>query len=157
MIKTGDAIAAVNVTALGPEGAQVLPASELFAGKKVVLFAVPGAFTPTCSNTHLPGYVVKADAFFERGVDMIACLSVNDSFVMKAWGESQNAEAITLLADGGGALTRALGLDTDTADFGGLRSRRYAMIIENGVVTALNVEEPKKFEVSDADTLLAML
>jgi glutaredoxin/glutathione-dependent peroxiredoxin len=157
MIKTGDTIPAVNITALGAQGTQTLPASELFAGKKVVLFAVPGAFTPTCSNTHLPGYVVKADAFFARGVDMIACLSVNDAFVMKAWSESQNAEAITLLADGGGALTLALGLGTDTADFGGLRSRRYAMLIEDGIVTALNIEAPKKFEVSDADSLLALL
>ncbi len=157
MIQTGDTIPAVNITVLKPEGADVVAASELFAGKKVVFFAVPGAFTPTCSNSHLPGYVTRADAFFARGVDMIACLSVNDSFVMKAWGESQNAEAITMLADGGAGLTQALGLGLDTGDFGGLRSRRYAMIIDNGVVTTLNVEAPKQFEVSDADTLLALL
>lgn len=157
MIRTGDSIPAVNITALTAGEQETLPASELFAGKKVVLFALPGAFTPTCSNTHLPGYVVKADEFRAKGVDMIACLSVNDSFVMRAWGQSQNAEALTLLADGGGALTQALGLGVDTADFGGLRSRRYAMIIEDGVVTALNVEEPKKLEVSDAETLLALL
>jgi len=157
MIQTGDKIPAVNITALTSQGQETLPASDLFAAKKVVLFALPGAFTPTCSNTHLPGYVVKADAFFAKGVDMIACLSVNDAFVMRAWGESQNAEAITMLADGGGALTQALGLGVDTGDFGGMRSRRYAMVIEDGVVTALNVEEPKKFEVSDADTMLALL
>jgi peroxiredoxin len=157
MIRTGDKIPAVSITAITAKGQQTLPASELFAGRKVVLFAVPGAFTPTCSNAHLPGYVVQADAFFAKGVDMIACLSVNDAFVMRAWGESQNAEAITLLADGGAALTRALGLEVDTADFGGLRSRRYAMVIEDGVVTQLNIEEPKKFEVSDAQTLLNLL
>lgn len=157
MIKTGDRIPAVSIAAITAEGQQTLPASELFAGRKVVLFAVPGAFTPTCSNAHLPGYVVQADAFFAKGVDMIACLSVNDAFVMRAWGESQNAGAITLLADGGGALTRALGLEVDTADFGGLRSRRYAMVLEDGVVTQLNIEESKKFDVSDAQTLLNLL
>ncbi len=157
MIKVGGNIPAVSVTPVTGSGQEAVLASELFAGKKVVLFALPGAFTPTCSNTHLPGYVVHADAFFAKGVDMIACLSVNDAFVMRAWGESQNAQAITLLADGGGALTRALGLGVDTADFGGFRSRRYAMVIENGTVTRLNLEAPKKLEVSDAETLLGLV
>ncbi|WP_459782449.1 redoxin family protein, partial [Photobacterium sp. R1] len=109
--------------------------TDLFAGKKVVLFAVPGAFTPTCSESHLPGYVVLADQLKAKGVDIIACVSVNDAFVMQAWGEAQNASEIMMLADGDGSFTKALGLEMDTAKFGGLRSQRYAMIIDNGVVT----------------------
>jgi peroxiredoxin len=131
--------------------------SELFASKKVVLFAVPGAFTPTCSESHLPGYVVLADKLKAKGVDMIACVSVNDAFVMKAWGEAQNASELMMLADGDGSFTKALGLEMDTAGFGGVRSQRYAMIIDNGVVSLLNVEPPKSFEVSKAETILAAL
>ncbi|NQZ27386.1 MAG: peroxiredoxin [Colwellia sp.] len=131
--------------------------AELFADKKVVLFAVPGAFTPTCSAAHLPGYVVLADEFKAKGVDAIICLSVNDAFVMNAWGESQNAENIMMLADGDGSYTKALGLSMDTASFGGVRSQRYAMIIENGVVSSLHIEEPKSFEVSKAEVILAQL
>ncbi len=157
MIKTGDKIPAVSVTVSAASGHTAVSAAELFAGKKVVLFALPGAYTPTCSAAHLPGYVVAADDFKEKGVDMIACLSVNDSYVMQAWGEAQNAENITMLADGGGAFTKALGLDVETGDFGGLRSQRYAMVIEDGVVTVLNVEDPKTFEVSKAETILAAL
>lgn len=157
MIKVGDKIPAVNITVAAADGHQTVSAAELFAGKKVVLFALPGAYTPTCSAAHLPGYVVAADDFKEKGVDMIACLSVNDAFVMQAWGEAQNAEHITMLADGGGAFTQAVGLVMETGDFGGLRSQRYAMVIEDGVVTLLNVEEPKTFEVSKAETILAVL
>ena len=131
--------------------------AELFADKKVVLFAVPGAFTPTCSASHLPGYVVLADEFKAKGVDAIICLSVNDAFVMNAWGESQNAENIMMLADGDGSYSKALGLSMDTASFGGLRSQRYAMIIDNGVVSSLHIEEPKSFEVSKAEVILAQL
>ena len=131
--------------------------AELFADKKVVLFAVPGAFTPTCSAAHLPGYVVLADEFKAKGVDAIICLSVNDAFVMNAWGESQNAENIMMLADGDGSYSKALGLSMDTASFGGLRSQRYAMIIDNGVVSRLHIEEPKSFEVSKAEVILAQL
>lgn len=131
--------------------------AELFADKKVVLFAVPGAFTPTCSAAHLPGYVVLADEFKAKGVDAIICLSVNDAFVMNAWGESQNAKNIMMLADGDGSYSKALGLSMDTADFGGVRSQRYAMIIDNGVVTSLHIEEPKSFEVSKAEVILAQL
>ena len=131
--------------------------AELFADKKVVLFAVPGAFTPTCSAAHLPGYVVLADEFKAKGVDAIICLSVNDAFVMNAWGESQNAENIMMLADGDGSYSKALGLSMDTASFGGLRSQRYAMIIDNGVVSSLHIEEPKSFEVSKAEVILAQL
>jgi len=157
MIAVGDRIPAVNITVVSADGDEVRSADALFAGKKVVLFALPGAFTPTCSRAHLPGYVVNADKIKAKGVDMIACLAVNDAFVMRAWGAQQNAEAITLLADGGGAFTRALGLEMETGDFGGLRSQRYAMIIEDGQVTRLNVEPPKTFEVSSAETLLAAL
>ncbi|WP_240182615.1 peroxiredoxin, partial [Vibrio cholerae] len=131
--------------------------TTLFANKKVVLFAVPGAFTPTCSEAHLPGYVVLADKFKEKGVDMIACVSVNDAFVMKAWGEAQNASEIAMLADGDASFTKALGLEMDTGNFGGVRSQRYAMVIENNVVTLLNVEPPKTFELSKAETVLASL
>jgi len=131
--------------------------NELFAGKKVVLFAVPGAFTPTCSAAHLPGFIVNADEFKAKGVDAIICLSVNDAFVMNAWGKSQNAEHIMMLADGDASFTKALGLAMDTAGFGGVRSQRYAMIIDNGVATTVNVEAPKSFEVSKAETVLAQL
>ncbi|WP_286264015.1 peroxiredoxin [Thalassotalea atypica] len=131
--------------------------AELFANKKVVLFAVPGAFTPTCSAAHLPGYVVGADDLKAKGVDEIICLSVNDAFVMSAWGESQNAEHLMMLADGDGSYTKALGLDMDTAHFGGVRSQRYAMIIENCVVTSLHIEKPKEFDVSKAEVILDAL
>ena len=130
---------------------------ELFANKKVVIFAVPGAFTPTCSVAHLPGYVVSADDLKAKGIDAIICLSVNDAFVMAAWGKAQNAENLMMLADGDGSYTKALGLEMETAAFGGLRSQRYSMIIDNGVVTNLNVEKPKEFEVSNAETILSQL
>jgi peroxiredoxin len=130
---------------------------ELFANKKVVLFAVPGAFTPTCSAAHLPGYVVSADELKAKGVDAIICLSVNDAFVMNAWGESQNAENIMMLADGDGSYTKALGLVMETASFGGLRSQRYAMVIENGIIINLHVEKPKEFDVSKAEAILKTL
>ncbi len=130
---------------------------ELFAGKKVVMFAVPGAFTPTCSNTHLPGYVVNYEKFVEKGVDSVICLSVNDAFVMDAWGKSQNAQNIIMLADGGADFTKAIGLAAETGTFGGTRSRRYAMIVDDGILQTLNVEQPKEFKVSDAETILAAL
>jgi len=130
---------------------------KLFANKKVVLFAVPGAFTPTCSAAHLPGYVVSADELKAKGVDTIICLSVNDAFVMNAWGEAQNAKNILMLADGDGSYTKTLGLDMQTAGFGGLRSQRYAMIIEDGIVSSLHIEKPKEFEVSKAEVILQAL
>ncbi|MGK4475752.1 peroxiredoxin [Aeromonas molluscorum] len=157
MISVGQSLPAGEFTIFTTEGKQTLDTQALFAGKKVVLFAVPGAFTPTCSNAHLPGYVVKADEFSAKGVDAIYCLSVNDAFVMKAWGEAQNAQAITMLADGDASWTRALGLEKETGSFGGVRAQRFALIAEDGLVTALNVEAPGKFEVSDADSLLALL
>ncbi len=157
MIQVGDKMPAINVTVASADGHKAVSAAELFAGKKVVLFALPGAFTPTCSAAHLPGYVVHADAFKAKGVDMVACLSVNDAFVMHAWGVAQNAEHITMIADGGAALTKALGLVMETGDFGGTRSERYAMVLEDGVVTLLNVEAPNSFEVSKAETVLNAL
>lgn len=131
--------------------------SELFANKKVVMFAVPGAFTPTCSVAHLPGYVVSADDLKVKGVDAIICVAINDAFVMSAWGKAQNAENLMMLADGDGSYTKALGLEMDTAAFGGLRSQRYSMIIDNGVVTSLNVEKPQEFEISNVETILKQL
>jgi glutaredoxin/glutathione-dependent peroxiredoxin len=130
---------------------------ELFANKKVVLFAVPGAFTPTCSAAHLPGYVVSADELKAKGIDEIMCISVNDAFVMSAWGEAQNAENIRMLADGDGSYTKALGLEMETGHFGGIRSQRYAMVIDNGIVTNLHLEKPKEFEVSKAEVILETL
>lgn len=131
--------------------------TELFANNKVVMFAVPGAFTPTCSAAHLPGYVVSADELKAKGIDAIICISVNDAFVMSAWGEAQNAENLMMLADGDGSYTKALGLEMETAAFGGLRSQRYSMLIDNGVVTNLNIEKPKEFEISNAETILDQL
>lgn len=130
---------------------------SLFSDKKIVLFAVPGAFTPTCSETHLPGYVEKAEEFKAKGVDHIICLSVNDAFVMEAWGKSQNADEIMMLADGDASFTQQLGLEMATGSFGGLRSQRYAMIINDGIVTGLFVEKPKEFEVSKAEYVLTQL
>jgi len=132
--------------------------SDLFAGKKVVVFAVPGAFTPTCSMAHLPGYVVNADAIKAKGVDSIVCISVNDAFVMDSWGKGANAEEIVMVGDGNGDFTRAIGLEMDGSGFGlGKRSQRYAMIVDNGVVKKLFVEAPGKLEVSKAEAILAAL
>jgi peroxiredoxin len=157
MIAQGQTLPAATLGQLTKDGMVNHQVTELFAGKKVVLFAVPGAFTPTCSEAHLPGYVVLADQFKAKGVDLIACVAVNDAFVMKAWGEAQNASELMMLADGDASFTKALGLEMDTAGFGGVRSQRYAMIIDNGVVTLLNVEEPKAFEASKAEVVLAAL
>ena len=132
---------------------------EIFGGKKVVLFAVPGAFTPTCSNQHLPGFVTRAGEIKAKGVDTVACLSVNDAFVMKAWGEAQKTgDDVLMLADGNADFARAIGLDFDGSGIGfGTRAQRFAMIVNDGVVELLNVEAPMKFEVSDAETILAAL
>lgn len=157
-IGPGDRIPDVTVHVMGEKGPEAVSSTSLFAGRKVVMFGLPGAFTPTCSAAHLPGYVVKADEFFSRGVDSIICISVNDAFVMDAWGKAQNAENVLMVADGAAALTRAMGLDVDMTERGfGVRSERYAMIVEDGVVKLLNREAPRKFEVSDADTILAAL
>lgn len=157
MIKQGDKLPEATFQCLTNDGMQSPTTDELFAGKKVILFAVPGAFTPTCSEAHLPGYVVNADKLKEKGVDSIICLAVNDAFVMKAWGDAHNAEEIIMLADGDAAFTKAIGLDMDTSAFGGIRSQRYAILVEDGVVTQLNVEKPKEFEASKAETMLELL
>ena len=157
MIEQGQELPSVTLTQLTDDGMQSLTNKEFFEGKKVVLFAVPGAFTPTCSNAHLPEFITLADKIKAKGVDAIYCVSVNDAFVMKAWGDSQNAQEITMLADGDGSFTKSLGLDKDTASFGGVRSTRYAMIIENAVVTGLFVEQDKEFVVSRAESVLEKL
>jgi peroxiredoxin len=157
MIQVGDSIPSATITVIDKDGQKNVSASEYFAGKKAVLLALPGAFTPTCSETHLPGYVVNHDAIKAKGVDVIACLSVNDAFVMKSWQAAQNAEHIAMIADGGAALTKAMDLVLETGDFGGTRSRRYSMIIDDGKVTHLNLEEGGDFKVSGADTILEQL
>lgn len=157
-INVGDKIPAATLAKMGENGPEDLSTDDIFSGKKVVLFALPGAFTPTCSASHLPGYVVNADKIKAAGVDTIACLSVNDPFVMGAWGEAQNAENILMLADGSADFTKAVGLELDLTDRGfGMRSDRYAMIVDNGVVTHLNREAPGKFDVSSAETILDLL
>ena len=157
MIQRGDTLPDCTFQLLTDEGMKNPTTGELFAGKKVVLFAVPGAFTPTCSEEHLPGYVTLADKLKAKGVDSIICLAVNDAFVMTAWGKTHNAEELIMLADGDGTFTKAIGLDMDTGSFGGVRSQRYAMLVDDGQVTQLNVEPPKTFEVSKAEAMLALL
>lgn len=156
-ISVGDSIPTFTVKVMGSEGPQEITNSELLDGKKVVMFAVPGAFTPGCSMTHLPGFVVNADKIKAKGVDSIVCTSVNDVFVMDAWGKAQNAEAIIMAADGSGELAKKLGLELDASGFGmGMRSKRYAMIIDNGIVTYLGVDT-KGIELSAADAVMAQL
>ncbi len=158
-IGVGDTLPDLKLQKVGPDGIAEVSTGELFRGKKVVLFAVPGAFTPTCSVKHLPGFVEKADEIKSKGVDEIVCLAVNDAFVMQAWGKDRGTgDKLTLLADGSGAFTKALGLELDGSRFGlGTRSQRYAAIVEDGVVKALHVEEPMKFEVSSAEAILKAL
>lgn len=158
-IQPGEKIPSVTLKLASPDGIRDVTTDELFAGKKVVLFAVPGAFTPTCSAKHLPGFVAQADAFRAKGADAIVCLSVNDAFVMGAWGKDQKvADRVLMVADGSADLTRALGLELDGTKFGmGVRSQRYAAIVENGVVAQLFVEAPMKFEVSSAEAVLRHL
>jgi peroxiredoxin len=155
-IKVGDKIPQATFKYLTPEGPKEITSDELFGGKKVAFFAVPGAFTPTCSQRHLPGYLDKAAAFKAKGVDTIACVSVNDAFVMGAWGKDQKAEdKVIMLADGSGDFARAVDLELDATRAGlGKRSQRYSMLVDNGVVKALHVEAAGKFEVSDAETML---
>lgn len=155
-IEVGQKIPDFELSLMGDNGPESLSTAELFSGKTVVLFALPGAFTPGCSMTHLPGFVVKYDEIIAKGVDTVACLAVNDAFVMDAWGKAQNAENILMLADGDAAFTRALGLELDTGSFGGVRSRRYAMIVEDGVVRSLEIDD-KGVEKSSAETTLTLL
>lgn len=157
-ISIGDRIPNVVVNEMTGNGPAELSTEKLFGGKKVVLFALPGAFTPTCSASHLPGFVANADKIKSKGVDDIVCLSVNDAWVMDAWGKQQNADEIHMVADGSSNFTQAVGLELDRTKAGlGMRSQRYAMIVEDGVVTALNVEEGGKFEKSSAETILGLL
>ena len=157
-IQVGDNIPACTLKTMTAEGPGDITTDEIFSGKKVLLFAVPGAFTPGCSMTHLPGYVVNADKIKAAGVDTIVCMAVNDAFVMGAWGEAQNASELLMLADGNGELTAAMGLELDGSGFGlGTRSQRFALIADNGVVTALNVEEGAGVDVSSAETMMELL
>ena len=155
-IREGEKIPSVKLKTVDMKD---ITTDEIFGGKKVVLFAVPGAFTPTCSEQHLPGFVTHADEIKKKGVDEIVCVSVNDAFVMKAWGKDRGATGkVTMIADGNGALAKALGLDFDGSGIGfGLRSQRYAMVVDNGVVKKLAVEKPMKFEVSSAEAILKAL
>ena len=159
MIKVGDTIPNVSVTAATPGGPEAMETDAIFKGKKVVLFAVPGAFTPTCSARHLPGFVEHAEAITEKGVDTIACIAVNDAFVMGAWAKDQETEGkVLMLADGSGDFAKAMGLELDLVARGlGMRSQRYALIAEDGIVTFLGVEEGGAFEASKAETVLAAL
>lgn len=156
-IQVGDKIPQATLNIL-KDGVQAVDTGELFDGKKVVLFAVPGAFTPTCSAKHLPGYAEKFGEFQKRGID-VACLSVNDAFVMDAWAKSQDVpDGVHMLADGNGAFTQALGLELDATAFGmGLRAKRFALYAEDGVVKQLHVEAPGEFKVSSADYVLEHL
>ena len=157
-IEVGASIPEATMKIMGEKGPQDITTGDIFGGKKVVLFAVPGAFTPTCSAAHLPGFVVNADKLKEKGIDSIVCLSVNDAFVMDAWGKDKNAEELMMVADGNGDFTKAMGLEMDGSGFGlGTRSQRYALIAEDGKVTALNIEAPGAYEVSSADAILEAL
>ena len=158
-IKVGDKMPKGQFTRMGANGPEPVPTDDLFRGKKVVLFSVPGAFTPTCSAKHLPGFVQNADALKKKGVDTIACMAVNDVFVMKAWGESgKTGDKVMMLADGNGEYARALGLELDASKFGmGQRSKRFSVIVDNGVVKQLNIEPPGEFGVSSAESALKQL
>jgi glutaredoxin/glutathione-dependent peroxiredoxin len=158
-IQIGDRIPEANLVKATPEGPQPVTASDYFAGRRVALFSVPGAFTPTCSARHLPGFVERADELKAKGVDEIACTAVNDAFVLQAWKDSAGAEGkVTMLADGNGDFAQGLGLTMDGSKFGlGQRGQRFSMIVNDGVVESLNVEEPGAFSVSSADYMIERL
>jgi len=158
-IAVGDKIPDIQVMTTGPGGPTHVQTGEVLGSGKVVLFAVPGAFTPTCSDYHLPSYVIRQDELKAKGVDTVACISVNDPFVMDAWGKDQKVgDAVVMLADGNGEFTRAVGLEMDGSGFGlGTRSQRYAMVIDDGVVTTLSVEPGAGMTVSAADAILELL
>ena len=160
MVKVGDKVPSATLRMMGPEGPKAVTTEELFApGKKVVAFALPGAFTPTCSAKHVPGFVAEFDKLKAKGVDTVACISVNDAFVMGAWGKDQGTgDKVTMLADGAAAFAKAIGLELDLNARGmGWRSQRYALVAEDGKVTHLGVEAPGGFEVSKAEAILASL
>ena len=158
-IQTGDRIPDMPLTIATSEGPKPTTTGDYFGGKRVALFAVPGAYTPTCSAKHLPSYVEKAGDLRAKGVDEIACTSVNDAFVMSAWNKDQGSQDITMIADGNGQLAEALGLTMDGSTFGmgSVRSQRYSMIVNDGVVEQLNVEAPGEYRASSAETLLEQL
>jgi glutaredoxin/glutathione-dependent peroxiredoxin len=158
-IKVGDKMPAGTLTLVTNDGPQKVGAEEFFKGKKVVLFSVPGAFTPTCDAKHLPGFVEKAGDLRAKGVDAVACIAVNDAFVMKAWGKSQSCDGkVQMIADGNAEYTKALGLEMDATGFGmGTRGQRFALIVDDGVVKSVNVEEKGEFRVSSAEHVLGQL
>jgi peroxiredoxin len=158
-IRIGDKIPSATLTKVTADGPDRIDATDYFAGRRIALFSVPGAFTPTCSARHLPGFVDQADALKAKGIDEIACTAVNDAFVMAAWGKSAGVtDEVTMLADGNGEFAKAIGLEMDGSKFGmGLRAQRYSMIVNDGVVEQLNVEQGGAFEVSSADYLLGQL
>jgi glutaredoxin/glutathione-dependent peroxiredoxin len=158
-IKAGDRMPSGSFKVMTPDGPKDLTTDALFKGKKVVLFSVPGAFTPTCDAKHLPGFVENADQIKAKGVDTIACMAVNDVFVMNAWGKHSNVgDKVLMLADGNGDYAKALGLEMDATGFGmGKRGQRFALVVEDGVVRQVNVEAPREFKVSAADYVLGQL
>jgi peroxiredoxin len=158
-IKAGDKMPEGTFTRMTPDGPQKVTTDQLFSGKKVVFFSVPGAFTPTCDAKHLPGFVELADQIKAKGVDTIACTAVNDAFVMNAWGKHGGVgDKILMLADGNAAYAKALGLEMDASKFGmGIRGQRFAIIVKNGIATHVNVEAPGEFKVSAADAVLKQL
>lgn len=157
-IKVGDKLPGTTLVKATENGPEAIDAQDYFAGRRIALFAVPGAFTPTCSAKHLPGFVEKAGELKAKGIDEIACTSVNDPFVLGAWSKSAGASDVTMLADGNGDFAEALGLSMDGSKFGmGKRSQRYAMVVNDGVVEQLHVEAPGEFKVSSADHLLGNL
>lgn len=157
-ISVGDKVPDVTLVKATEDGPEQVQSGDYFAGRKVALFSVPGAFTPTCSAKHLPGFVEKADELKAKGIDEIACTAVNDAFVLSAWKNANGADDITMLADGNGAFAEALGLTMDGSGFGmGTRGQRFSMIVDDGVVADLNVEQPGDFSVSSADHLLSKL
>jgi len=158
-VQVGDKAPAGRFHVMNADGPGALSTDDLFGGKKVVVFSVPGAFTPTCSKEHLPGFIEQADAIKARGVDTIACLAVNDAFVMDAWGRSAGAgDKVLMLADGNAEYAAALGLELDGSGFGlGTRGQRFAMVVEDGVITQLHVEAPMEFKVSSAENVLGKL
>ncbi len=157
-ISVGDKIPDIKMVKATADGPQPLQSSDYFAGRRIALFSVPGAFTPTCSARHLPGYVEKADDLAARGIDEIACTAVNDAFVLGAWNKAGGSEAITMLADGNGEFAAALGLEMDGTAFGmGKRGQRFSLVVNDGVVEQLNVEAPGDFKVSSAEHMLGQL
>ena len=158
-IKAGERMPEGKFKVMGPNGPQDLSTAQLFGGKRVVLFSVPGAFTPTCNAKHLPGYVNAAEQFKAKGIDQLACMAVNDVFVMNAWGKAGNVgDRVLMLADGNGVYARSLGLEMDGRGFGmGMRGQRFAILIDNGVATQVHVEAPGEFKVSAAEFVLGQL